>query len=88
MVCHVARYEHIGKAIKAARESRKLSQDGLAELVGAKGGRFTVIRWEAGLHKPTEFAEQLIDLLDLDASLFDEDADAPFPGGRGTRRAA
>ena len=53
---------------------RGWTQDQLAFRVGAKGGRFTVIRWETGLHKPTEFAPQLAAELGLDESLFaDED---------------
>lgn len=87
MVCHVARYSHIGDAIKKARDARKLSQDRLAELVGSKGGRFTVIRWEAGINKPTEFVDQLVEVLGLDPALFVE-ADAPFPDRRGARRVA
>lgn len=83
----MARYSHIGNAIKTARDARKMSQDRLAELVGSKGGRFTVIRWEAGINKPTAFVDQLVEVLGLDPSLFVE-ADAPFPHGRGARRAA
>jgi len=86
----VQRHE-LGKIIRQARNAKNLSQDRLAELVGAKGGRQTVIRWEQGQNRPTEFVDALADTLDLDAALFRDEDDAPFPGGRGGhggRRAA
>lgn len=74
------RYSHIGDKIRDARIKKKLSQDELARRVGAKGGRFTVIRWEQGLHRPTEYADSLVRELGLDPALFsdDEDADSPL----------
>ncbi len=70
------RHPELGAAIKQARLAKKLSQDELAERVGAKGGRFTVIRWEQGLHRPTEFADALVRELGIDPLLLSADADA------------
>jgi transcriptional regulator with XRE-family HTH domain len=72
----MSKYASLGTAIKTARVKRRWTQDQLAFRVGAKGGRFTVIRWETGLHKPTEFAPQLIAELGLDESLFDDEEDS------------
>lgn len=69
----MVKYASLGLAIKEAREKCKLTQDGLAAAVGARGGRFTVIRWEQGLHKPTEYAAQLVEVLGLDARLLEDE---------------
>ena len=41
-----------GKRLKAARISKKLTQQALAETVGAKG-KSTVANWESGLSFPS-----------------------------------
>ena len=72
-------YTHLGDAIRNARIARSLSQDELAKRVGAKGGRFTVIRWEQGLHKPTRHAAALVRELGLDPSLFEDEEGSVSP---------
>lgn len=68
----MARHERIGNAIRSARKRRGWSQDELARRVGASG-RLTVIRWEQGIHRPTDYVDQLADVLGLEPELLADD---------------
>lgn len=67
------RYEKLAAEIKSARLRKGLSQERAAELVGTS--RFHWIRWEQGLHKPTEYKDKLSEVLGLPADVFGDDSD-------------
>jgi transcriptional regulator with XRE-family HTH domain len=66
-------YGHLAAQIKAARLRKGLSQEQAAALVGTS--RFHWIRWEQGLHKPTEYAARLVEVLGLPEDVFGDDED-------------
>ena len=58
----------IGSRIRAARESANLTQQQLADAVGAPGGRQQVSGWETGLRTPRrETLERIAEVLGVKA---------------------
>lgn len=64
------RYTELGKAIRAARDRKKISQKELGKRLGVSRQR--IIAWEGGKHRPQErYRRSLEEVLNVPEGTFD-----------------
>ena len=82
----VGRFPEIAATIRTARLRKGISQESAAAQVGMS--RFHWIRLEQGLHRPTEFASQIAEVLGVsERDLLGDDDDEEAASMRSAREA-
>lgn len=63
------RYPETASLIRKARRHKGLSQEKAAQQVGCS--RLQWINWEQGLHRPTKYTGQLVEVLGVDSEMLE-----------------